>query len=284
MKSWFSITNTSDTTAEITIYEEIGFYGVTAKTFLDELKSVGNRKITLRLNSPGGDVFEGLPIYNRLKEHPGGVEVRIDGLAASMASVIAMAGAPVKIAENALIMIHNPAGFVMGESGDMREFADVLDKIRTSLVSAYTKKTGQTDAKIIAMMDAETWLTAAEALDLGFVDEVTAPLKIAARFDTSKFRNAPPAPKPPTQPLMIPLRSALITALSLTDPADKPLTDAQIMSSFVTALGDVSAIVTARDTAVTNLATVTGERETQKITSTNLQTLLTAAQGAEKIA
>lgn len=287
MKSWYSIKNTSAETAEISIYDEIGFYGISAASFLEELKSVGNRKIILRINSPGGDVFQGLPIYNRLKEHAAGVEVRIDGLAASMASVIAMAGSPVKIAENALIMIHNPAGFVAGDAADMREWADVLDKIRASLVTSYVRKTGKTEAAITKMMDAETWLNATEALDQGFVDEVTEPLQVAARFDMSKFRNAPTAPKPqPPQnkPSMTPLRTALITALSLTDPADKPLTDAQIMSSFVTALGDVQTIVAARDTAVTNLATMTGERDTQKTTIINLQSSLGTAQAGEKAA
>ena len=105
MKNWFTITNKSELSAEVCIYEEIGSYGITAKAFLDQIKSVGKRKITLRINSPGGEVFDGLAIYNRLREHAGGVEVRIDGIAASMASVIAMAGAPVSMAENALLMV-----------------------------------------------------------------------------------------------------------------------------------------------------------------------------------
>lgn len=180
MKNWFTITNKSELSAEVCIYEEIGSYGITAKAFLDQIKSVGKRKITLRINSPGGEVFDGLAIYNRLREHAGGVEVRIDGIAASMASVIAMAGAHVSMAENALLMVHNPSGLCAGNSGDMRELANMLDKVRGSLTSAYERKTGKTTEEIGAMMDAETWMTAQEALAAGFIDEVTGELKMAA--------------------------------------------------------------------------------------------------------
>jgi hypothetical protein len=108
------------------------------------------------------------------------VEVKIDGIAASMASVIAMAGAPVSMAENALLMVHNPSGLCAGNSGDMRELADMLDKVRGSLTSAYERKTGKTTEVIGAMMDAETWMTAQEALAAGFIDEITGELKMAA--------------------------------------------------------------------------------------------------------
>ena len=180
MKNWFTITNKSEASSEVCIYEEIGSYGITAKAFLDEIKNVGNRKITLRINSPGGEVFDGLAIYNRLREHPGGVEVKIDGIAASMASVIAMAGAPVTMAENALLMVHNPSGLCVGNSDDMRELADMLDKVRGSLTGAYERKTGKSMEEIGALMDAETWMTAREAMDAGFCDEITASLKMAA--------------------------------------------------------------------------------------------------------
>lgn len=186
-RSWFTITNKSATEAEICIYDEIGLFGITAKDFLTELKGVGDRKIVLRINSPGGEVFDGLAIFNRLREHGPCVEVRIDGIAASMASVIAMAGAPVKMAANALIMMHNPNGLCVGDSGDMRDLADMLDKVRGSLTRAYENKTGKTSDEISAMMDAETWLNADEALAMGFADEITGALKMAAKFDRLKF-------------------------------------------------------------------------------------------------
>lgn len=186
-RNWYSITNKSETESEICIYDEIGLFGITAKDFLDELKSVGKRHVVLRINSPGGEVFDGIAIYNRLSEHAPGVEVRIDGIAASMASMIAMVGSPLKMASNALIMMHNPSGLCMGNSGDMRELADMLDKVRGSLTGAYEKKTGKTAQEVSDMMDAETWLDANEAKDQGFCDEITGALKMAAKFDRLKF-------------------------------------------------------------------------------------------------
>ena len=183
MKSWFTITNKSETESEICIYDEIGMWGITAKDFLNDLKAVGERKVILRINSPGGEVFDGLAIYNRLREHKGGVEVKIDGIAASMASVIAMAGSPVTMAENALMMIHNPAGICIGEADDMRDLADLLDKVKGSLTRAYERKTGQSNADIVKMMDEETWLDATEARALGFCDEITDTNKMAAKFE-----------------------------------------------------------------------------------------------------
>lgn len=273
MKSWFSITNKSEALAEIQIYEEIGLYGVSAKDFIDQLKAVGPRKILLRINSPGGSIFDGLAIYNQLLDHPPGVEVRIDGLAASMASVIAMAGAPVRIAENALVMIHNPNGVAAGDSETMRSLADLLDKLRGSIITAYERKTGLSSTKLTAMMEAETWLTAEEAKDLRFVDEVTPPLKVAATFDTKKFRNAPRS-----NPMNI-LRTAIFTALALVEPPDQPLTDEQIIQKL-TAHGVIPNLTAERDklrgevarlTEQFNAATQTAKDAQAKVTELTAQ-------------
>lgn len=182
-KSWFTIKNLSEQECEVSLYDEIGAWGISAKDFLNELKAVGDRKIILRINSPGGEVFDGLAIFNRLSEHAPGVEVCIDGIAASMASVIAMVGSPIKMASNALMMIHDPNGICMGDSSDMRDLADVLDKIKGCLIGAYTKKTGKTEDEISTMMKDETFLDANEAKEMGFIDEITGAMKIAAKFD-----------------------------------------------------------------------------------------------------
>jgi len=178
---------------EISIYEEIGFFGVTAQSFLEELKAVGARPIVLRINSPGGSIFEGLAIYNRLREHAPGVTVKVDGVAASMASVIAMAGKTIEMADNALLMIHNPEGLVAGGADDMRELADVLDKLRDSIVGAYEQRTGMARDKIQEMMAAETWMNADEAVTFGFADVVTPALKAAACMGLERFSHAPTA-------------------------------------------------------------------------------------------
>ena len=150
-------------------------------------------EIDLRLNSPGGSVFDAVAIYNALKRHSGTVTVWIDGIAASAASYIAMAGDKVIMPENAFLMIHDPSGVVMGTADDMRSTAAALDKVKTSLIQGYAAKSGQTDVDVAGLMAAETWLDAGEALALGLVDHVSEPVKLVASFDIGRFRNAPDA-------------------------------------------------------------------------------------------
>jgi hypothetical protein len=118
--------------------------------------------------------------------------VWIDGIAASIASMIAMAGDEVVMPENAMLVLHDPSGLVAGTASDMRATAEALDRMKAGMVAAYRDKSGRNDAEIEALMAAETWLSAQEALDLGFADRVEAPVKMAAHFDLSRFRNAPP--------------------------------------------------------------------------------------------
>ena len=192
MKSWYTIrARTSGT--EVLIYDEIGAYGVTAKGFLAELGALpDDAAIDLRLNSPGGSVFDAVAIYNALKRHTGEITVWIDGIAASAASYIAMAGDSIVMPENAFLMIHDPSGLVMGTAEDMRATAEALEKVKGSLIQGYAAKSGKADNEIAALMAAETWLDAKDALDLGFIDRIAAPVQLAASFDVARFRNAPP--------------------------------------------------------------------------------------------
>ncbi len=192
MNSWYNIRATAEG-AELSIHDEIGAYGVSAKDFIAELgKLPGDTALTLRLNSPGGSVFDAVAIYNALKRHAGNVTVSIDGIAASAASYIAMAGDTVVMPENAFLMIHEPSGLVMGTAGDMRAMAEALDKIAGVLIKGYAAKSGKPADDVAALMAAETWFTAAEAVDAGFADTLAEPVKIAASFDVTRFRNAPP--------------------------------------------------------------------------------------------
>ena len=146
------------------------------KSFLDEIGALPDeQRITLRINSPGGSVFDAVAIHNALKRHPAGVTVWIDGIAASAASYIAMAGDEVVMPANAFLMIHDPSGMVLGTADDMRAMAEALDKIKTSLVAGYAAKSGGTDADIAELMRKETWFDAEEAVALGFVDRVAEP-------------------------------------------------------------------------------------------------------------
>ena len=144
---------------------------VTPGLFRDELQSCEG-DITVWINSPGGDVFAAAQIYNMLMEYPGNVDVRIDGIAASAASVIAMAGNRVSMSPVAMMMIHNPMTVAMGDKKVMQQAIDMLDEIKESIINAYELKTGQTRTKIAHMMDAETWFNAKKAVELGFADDI----------------------------------------------------------------------------------------------------------------
>jgi len=181
--------------AEILIYDEIDpFWGTGAKDFAEGLKALGAvTTIHVRINSPGGDVFDGVAIYNQLAQHSAKVIIHVDGLAASIASVIAMAGDEIHLAENALMMIHDPWSFTGGTAADLRAMADLLDTVATTIVTTYAARTGRDAEDIRAMMAAETWMDATEALDQGFADLITEAKRMAARFDPQAFgfKNTP---------------------------------------------------------------------------------------------
>ncbi|UYM16198.1 head maturation protease, ClpP-related [Endozoicomonas euniceicola] len=193
-RQWYSIKNEAGKNPEIFIFDDIDdWWGVSAQSIIDQIRELDATNIDVRINSRGGMVFEGIAIYNVLRAHKADIHVSIDGLAASIASVIAMAGDTVSMAENSMMMIHNPYGWAMGDADEMRKTADVMDKVTDSIAVSYTARTGKTVDEMKAMMDEETWFSAAEALELGLVDGIDSPVQAAACFDLSGFRNTPKA-------------------------------------------------------------------------------------------
>ena len=191
-RQWYSFKNMDSGTPELFIYDDIDdWWGVSAQSVVDQIRDLDATDIDVRINCRGGMVFEGIAIYNALRLHKASIHVKIDGLAASIASVIAMAGDTVTMAENSMMMIHNPYGWASGDAEAMRKTADVMDKIADSIAVSYTGRTGKTIEEMKALMDDETWFTAAEALEIGLVDQVDEPIKAAACFDISMFNNAP---------------------------------------------------------------------------------------------
>lgn len=193
--------------SEIWIYDDIGpdYWGlVSAKRVVNELQAIGKGKpVTVRINSPGGDVVEGQAIYNALRRHSeegGAVTIEVDSLAASMASYIAMAGDTIRIAENAMFMIHLPWTVALGNADQLRQTADVLDKFGESAANVYSKRSGQDVAKIVEMLKAETWITAQEAIDLGLADEIGTALNVAAHVQEGRFSKLPAALTVTTEP------------------------------------------------------------------------------------
>ncbi|GGZ31646.1 ClpP-like prohead protease/major capsid protein fusion protein [Shewanella chilikensis] len=195
-KSWYSLKAAANGEAELMIYDEIGGWGITAKQFARDLKDLGKiTQLNARIHSPGGDVFEGMAIYNILKNYPAHKVAHIDGLAASMASVIAMAFDEVVMPENAMMMVHKPWGGTMGDADDMRKYADLLDKVEGNLVGAYRDKTGMTDEQLHALLAEETWLTGREAVEKGFADTLTEPLAMAASLQSNRMKDYANMPK-----------------------------------------------------------------------------------------
>ena len=171
-RAWYSMDRKSDEETEVLIYDGIGMFGVEAADFVKEFDAITTPRVTLRLNTPGGDVFDGMAIYNSIKRSSATVTTIIDGVAASMGSLIALAGDTVKAHDFSLLMIHEPWSMILGTADEMRAEADVLDKITGQGVEIYNAASNLNEAEIRTAMAAETWFTAAEAAEVGFVHEV----------------------------------------------------------------------------------------------------------------
>ncbi|MGR8932421.1 MAG: head maturation protease, ClpP-related [Gammaproteobacteria bacterium] len=191
MKNWYKIKNLAANAASISIHDEIGNDGISASAFINELRSLGGvSEIELHIHSPGGNLLDGLAIYNALRNHPAKVMAHVDGIAASSASIVLMAGDRISMAEDSFIMIHNAMGGAYGGSQDLRAMADTMDKLQSSAVDIYQRRTGLARETISDMMNTETWLSATEAQALGFCEEVIGRVALAAklaRFDLKSW-------------------------------------------------------------------------------------------------
>lgn len=191
--------------AEVLIYGDIGetWWGesVTAASFVKDFAEINASEITVRINSYGGSVSDGIAIYNAIKRHPANVTIAIDGVAVSIASLIAMAGDTIEMADNALMMIHAPWGIASGNSQQMREYADLLDKWAEAMTTSYASKSGKGADEILDLLTdgKDHWYTAEEAVAEGFADTTTAAMPIAASghlMDAARARFQPPQTKP----------------------------------------------------------------------------------------
>jgi ATP-dependent Clp endopeptidase proteolytic subunit ClpP len=173
---WYAIHNASDPDrATVRIFDEIGYWGVTEEDFARDLAQITASEIEVQISSPGGEVFAGIAIYNQLRAHPAHIITRVDGMAASAASVIVQAGDRRLIMSSAQMMIHEAWGLCMGPAGDMREFADMLDKQSDVIAAIYAARSGGDVARFRDLMRTDTYLTDAEAVELGLADEIFEP-------------------------------------------------------------------------------------------------------------
>ena len=172
---------------ELLLYGEIG-RDVTAATVAAALQAAGRARVQVRVHSAGGSLFEGLAIHSRLASHPGGVDITVDGLACSAASLVVMAGKHVAMSQSAWLMLHDPSASLAGGADDLRDMADLLDRTRTACLDIYAGKTGLDRAQLATMMQEETWLDAGQAVELGFANAVVPAAKVAASVDLSRFQ------------------------------------------------------------------------------------------------
>jgi ATP-dependent Clp endopeptidase proteolytic subunit ClpP len=193
MKRWFTMKLNDNETGEIMIYDMIGKdpwtgEGMDATDFDTELKALGAVKnINLRINSPGGDVFDGLAIFNMIKNHPATVTASVDGIAASAASLIAMAADKIVMPENSFMLIHKPRGMVFGTDDDMVSMAGDLERMGATFSNAYAARTGQKAEDVTALMCEDRLMSATEAKSLGYADDLSSPVKMAAAYDLKRL-------------------------------------------------------------------------------------------------
>lgn len=185
-----------DSVGEVYLYDVIGdsWEGTTGKQFAQDLKAIGDVAVlNVYINSPGGSVFDGVAIHNVLRRHKARKIVQIDGIAASIASVIAMAGDEINIAENGMMMIHDPWAIAMGTAAEFRKMADSLDKVRDAILTSYVDRSTSTEDQLSAWMAEETWFTAEEAVEAGLADAVSGAVTMAAfaGVDLTPFKHVP---------------------------------------------------------------------------------------------
>lgn len=185
-KSWYSFAIKAAGVLDISIHDEIGSWGVEASVFLAQLKDDLNeveptKVINLSIHSPGGNLLDGLAMYNALRAHPAKVYGRVEGIAASAASLVLMAADTISMPEDAWIMIHNPWTIAIGDAEEMRAVADLSEKMRDSMANIYERRTGMDRDELLAMMSEETWMTSVEALNAGFADNISDAIDVAAK-------------------------------------------------------------------------------------------------------
>lgn len=189
-KKWYTIKNAAGAKADeadIYIFDYIGGWDISARSFIDQLQQIDAGKINVHINSPGGSVFDGIAIQNSLKHHKASITIHIDGLAASIASVIALAGDEILIADNAYVMIHNPSSMVWGEASDMLKEAELLEKIADGIAGDYARQMEIPLKEARALMDEETWWLGSEAVEAGFATSTFEGTRAAAHFDVSRL-------------------------------------------------------------------------------------------------
>lgn len=194
MNRWYEIKAKSESESDVLIYNEIGGWGITAEAFANDIGKIKAKTINVRINSPGGSAFDAFAIFNALRNHEARIVAHVDGLAASAASVIMLAGDETRIAKNGYVMIHEASSGAWGPAGYLRKQADLLEKLNGTIADTYAGKTKKSRTEMLAMMSEETWFTADEAKAAGLVDSITDEAKdlpASAHAAAARFQKTP---------------------------------------------------------------------------------------------
>ena len=189
-KEWYSVKAEQDI-PEVFIFDAIDIWGVDAESFVKEVAAIDADQIRLRINSPGGNVFDGAAMISAIRNHRATVEARVEGVAASMAAVLAVAADEVVMSEEAMMMMHPPWALVVGNADDMRGMADTLDKIDDNHLGIIARKAGRDVDDVREEIGQELWMNAEEAVKWGFADSIGGHAEVAARFDMSCYNHTP---------------------------------------------------------------------------------------------
>lgn len=252
MKNWYTITNKGDAgPAEISIFGPIGNTwdgeGVTASKFIKDFKAIKSQDVTITVNSPGGSLFDGLAIYTAMASSGKTITAKVMGLAASAASLIVMAASKITMPKNTHLMVHKAGNGVWGNADDMRKMAEVMDSLDQSIAATYAARTGKSIEDIKAMLDSgDTWLTADQAVEMGFADEATELVMATAMFDIDSLPEAVRASLQPPPVVVLPAPVIPTAATALAD-------DIQALATSA-GLGTLASVF-ALDPAVTDLPT-----------------------------
>ena len=260
MKNWYTITAKGDAApAEVSIFGPIGNTwdgeGVTAKKFIEDFKAIKAKDVTVTVNSPGGSLFDGLAIYTAMAGSGKNITAKVMGLAASAASLIVMAASKIQMPKNTHLMIHKAGNVAWGNADDLREVANVLDTLDSSIANTYAARTGKPVDEIKAMLDkGDTWLTAEQAVEMGFADEATDLVTATAEFEIDQlpeavraaFNRAATPPAPAAEPSLAEQVAALakdagFEALASVFALDPAVTDAATAKAAIAAAKDIQA-------------------------------------------
>lgn len=193
-KSWFTVKNNNTGAIDVSIHDEIGLWGVSAKEFIAQISAGGNvSEINLSINSPGGSFFDGLAMYHALKNHSAKVNATVLAMAGSAASIVLMAADYIEMPEDTYVFIHDPSSGVFGNAGDFREAADLLDRFRDNIINVYERRTGMDRDTLQAMMAREEFISASDAVEMGFADKVINGMAVAANASSFQrhFKSMP---------------------------------------------------------------------------------------------